>query len=127
MVCPKWMWLVHRNSDRRAREHALNLYHLCTDPLTRTFCLLLLTTTTYYHNVAMSNEDALTTLTLLEQRLNRLEYLFDALHGRNAVEEPRPQASSNETVTGRLRELEDGFQRLAGKSSLVREILKLSR
>ena len=75
----------------------------------------------------MSNEDALTTLALLEQRLNRLEYLFDAVQGRNALQGPPPPTSSNETLTDRLRELEDGFQRLAGKSILVREVLKLSR
>lgn len=69
---------------------------------------------------------ALATLSMLEERLHRLEFL---LHGSsNAVGIPQPApmpAGRGDTVSRRLTGLQAGLQRLSSKHGVVKDVLEI--
>jgi hypothetical protein len=74
----------------------------------------------------MSETEALTTLTLLESRLQRLEFLLSGSADSNGIPEvmTRP-AKSDDTIASRLKALEEDLTQLTANSTLVQDMLRL--
>ena len=81
----------------------------------------------YTNDVNMTSEDALTTLTLLEARLSRLELLLSSYsqHDETTNSTPLKSTAIDNTVAARLQKLENDFNRLTTRSVVVRDILRL--
>jgi hypothetical protein len=74
----------------------------------------------------MEETGALATLTLLESRLHHLEFLLSGAVGYDGIPEVAVKpARSDETVTSRLKSLEDDLTRLTSNSTLVQDMLRL--
>lgn len=74
----------------------------------------------------MAETDALTTLTLLESRLHRLEFLLSSSTDTNGVPKvTTPPVKNNDTIASRLNSLEDDLTKLAANSTLVQDMLRL--
>ena len=71
------------------------------------------------------NEDAQTTLLLLEQRLRRLEYVLGATIREDTVSGTITKRAADETIAARLSGLEHALGRFTAKSSLAQDVLKL--
>jgi hypothetical protein len=70
------------------------------------------------------DEVTLQTLNLLEWRLKRLEFV---LNGSDATVDGSNHASGAGAVVPRMQKLEQSLRRLAGKSDVASELLKLRR
>jgi hypothetical protein len=76
--------------------------------------------------VGTDDASALATLSMLEERLHRLEYLLHGISNAFGVPDPAsPPAKDNEAVSTRLANLQGNLHRLASRHGVVQDVLDL--
>jgi hypothetical protein len=69
---------------------------------------------------------ALVTLSMLEERLHRLEFLLHGTSNSSGIPEPAPAPSTrDDTVSARLANVESNLRRLASRHGVVQDVLDL--
>lgn len=75
----------------------------------------------------MPSEESLASLTLLQERLHRLEFTLAGSDRQDELSRAAPESSGDMTVAARLAKLEDDFKKLSSRSTLAQDVMKLCR
>ncbi|ERF69113.1 hypothetical protein EPUS_01069 [Endocarpon pusillum Z07020] len=75
---------------------------------------------------ATDSASALATLTMLEERLHRIEFLLHGASNALGIPDSAPaQSAGNDAVSTRLANLENHLNRLASRNSIVQDVLDI--